>query len=175
MKNVYFYDTIIGKLRIADNGEGIIEIGVETGASSKNLVGADFAGIPVRSDTNLPSPGCRVNETPLIKKAYTQLSEYFSGNRKTFNLPLKLEGTEFQKKVWQALIDIPYGETRSYKQIAEAVGCPKGCRAVGNANNKNKILIMVPCHRVIGANGDLVGFGAGLDVKKKLLYIEKIM
>ena len=94
------------------------------------------------------------------------------GKRKSFDLPLKPEGTEFQKKVWNALLDIPYGETRSYKDIAVAIGNPKACRAVGMANNRNPISIIIPCHRVIGANGSLVGYGGGLPIKIELLNLE---
>jgi len=112
-------------------------------------------------------------ETDLLKKAGQQIKEYFEGTRLSFDLPLKMEGTEFQIKVWNALLQIPFGETRSYKQIAEAVGNPLGSRAIGNANNKNKISIIVPCHRVIGANGKLVGYEGGLDIKEKLLNLEK--
>ena len=112
-------------------------------------------------------------ETALIKEAYQQLSEDLKGERKEFDLPLKLRGTDFQKRVWRALCDIPYGETRSYKQIAEAIGNPKAVRAVGMANNRNPITIVVPCHRVIGADGKLVGYGGGLEMKEFLLRLEK--
>ena len=112
-------------------------------------------------------------ETPLIKEAYHQLNEYLQGNRKTFDLPLRMKGTDFQVIVWKALCDIPYGETRSYKQIAEAIGNPKSVRAVGMANNKNPLLVVVPCHRVIGANGKLVGYAAGIEKKEFLLKLEK--
>ena len=112
-------------------------------------------------------------ETSLIKEAYRQLSEYLIGERKSFDLPLNPRGTVFQQQVWKALCDIPYGETRSYKQIAEAIGNPKAVRAVGMANNRNPLLIVVPCHRVIGANGKLVGYGAGIDKKEFLLKLEK--
>lgn len=112
-------------------------------------------------------------ETELLQEAYQQLKEYFSGNRKTFDLPIHLEGTEFQKKVWAALQTIPYGETRTYGEIAEQIGNHKASRAVGGANHNNPIMIIVPCHRVIGANGSLVGFGGGLDMKKYLLELEK--
>lgn len=111
-------------------------------------------------------------ETPLIKKAAAQLTEYFAGNRQTFDFPIAPSGTEFQKRVWQALREIPYGETASYGEIAEKAGCPKGARAVGMACNRNPILIVIPCHRVIGANGSLTGFGGGLDVKERLLGLE---
>ena len=113
-------------------------------------------------------------ETPLVKEACRQLSEYLKGERKTFDLPLNPKGTDFQKCVWQALCDIPYGETRTYKQIAEAIGNPKAVRAVGMANNRNPITIIVPCHRVIGANGKLVGYGGGLEMKEFLLRLEKV-
>ena len=111
-------------------------------------------------------------ETALIKEAYQQLSEYLKGERQMFDLPLNPRGTDFQKRVWQALCDIPYGETRSYKQIAEAIGNPKAVRAVGMANNRNPITIVVPCHRVIGADGKLVGYGGGLEMKEFLLRLE---
>ena len=113
-------------------------------------------------------------ETPLVKEACRQLSEYLKGERNTFDLPLNPKGTDFQKCVWRALCDIPYGETRTYKQIAEAIGNPKAVRAVGMANNRNPITIIVPCHRVIGANGKLVGYGGGLEMKEFLLRLEKV-
>lgn len=112
-------------------------------------------------------------ETPLLKQAAKELTEYFEGKRRHFNLPLDEQGTDFQKCVWAALREIPYGETRSYKEIAEKAGSPKGCRAVGMANNRNPISIVTPCHRVIGADGTLTGYGGGLDIKKKLLELEK--
>ena len=112
-------------------------------------------------------------ETLLIKEAYRQLSEYLKGERKGFDLPLLIKGTTFQQQVWKALLEIPYGETRSYKQIAVAIGNPKAVRAVGMANNRNPLLIVVPCHRVIGANGMLVGYGAGIEKKEFLLRLEK--
>lgn len=112
-------------------------------------------------------------ETPVLKEARRQLSEYFLKQRKEFDLPLAPQGTEFQRKVWEALCTIPYGETRSYGEIARQIGNSKASRAVGGANNKNHIMIVIPCHRVIGANGALVGFGGGLDVKEYLLELEK--
>ena len=112
-------------------------------------------------------------ETNLIKETKKQLEEYFKGDRMDFNLPLKTTGTAFQKAAWQALIEIPYGEVRSYKQQAEKVGSPKAFRAVGGANNKNPIAIVIPCHRVIGSDGKLVGFGGGLDIKEALLELER--
>ncbi len=113
-----------------------------------------------------------IKETDLLKEAAAQLNEYFNGVRKSFKLPLSPAGTSFQMAVWNALLEIPYGETRSYGNIAMAVGKPKASRAVGMACNRNKIAILIPCHRVIGADGKLVGFGGGIGVKQKLLDIE---
>ncbi|MFA7108427.1 MAG: methylated-DNA--[protein]-cysteine S-methyltransferase [Sphaerochaetaceae bacterium] len=112
-------------------------------------------------------------ENKLCKMVKLQLNEYFTMTRKEFSIPLKMEGTNFQKKVWQELTEIPYGQTCSYQDIAIKIGKPKACRAVGGANNKNPIIIIVPCHRVIGKNGSLVGYGGGLDLKEKLLTLEK--
>ncbi len=113
-----------------------------------------------------------VEKTPLLRDAEEQLEEYFKGERKEFDLPLSPRGTEFQKKVWQALLQIPYGHTASYGDIAKQISNPKGCRAVGGANNKNPISIIIPCHRVIGTNGKLVGYGGGLENKVYLLNLE---
>lgn len=110
--------------------------------------------------------------SPIVKKAIKQLEEYFEGKRKAFSLPIQLSGTSFQKKVWQALQEIPYGTTKSYQEIATIVGNKNSVRAVGGANNKNPISIIVPCHRVIGKDGSLVGYGGGLAVKAFLLKLE---
>lgn len=106
-------------------------------------------------------------------EAAKQLGEYLDGERKEFFLPLKIRGTTFQQKVYKALMDIPYGETASYKEIAKAIGNEKACRAVGGANNKNPFAIVVPCHRVIGADGSMTGYGSGIDIKEILLKLEK--
>lgn len=152
MKYVYYYETLIGRIGIAEE-EGYI------------------------TDVILPSypfeEECIEAETPLLKKAAEQLYTYLAGERQVFDLPLKPYGTPFRKRVWDALCQIPYGETRSYKDIARAVGNEKACRAVGGANNKNPISIFIPCHRVIGADGKLVGYGGGIDIKIKLLELEK--
>ena len=121
---------------------------------------ADATALPEDAPKALTEAVCR------------QLDEYFAGTRTTFDFPLRLQGTPFQEKVWAALRDIPYGETRSYQQIAQAIGQPKACRAVGMANHRNPIYIVVPCHRVVGANGALTGYGGGLDMKKALLELE---
>lgn len=151
MKNVFFYDTAIGRIAIMDNGSEITEICTEE-VDVKNL---------------------NVSETDLIKKASIQLREYLNGERMAFDVLFNPEGTEFQKKVWKALCDIPYGETRSYKQVAEAVGNPKASRAVGMANNRNPLMIFIPCHRVIGSNGKMVGYAGGVHIKEHLLELEK--
>lgn len=111
--------------------------------------------------------------SPLLIEAKKQLDEYFAGKRKIFSLPLSFQGTAFQIRVWEALQTIPYGETWYYGQLAEAVGNSKACRAVGMANNRNPLPILIPCHRVIGKNGSLTGYGGGLDIKEKLLALEQ--
>lgn len=126
----------------------------------------------IRRDLELDE--CNRKETEVIIKTRNQLEEYFKGKRKEFNVPLEVKGTEFQEKVWKALLEIPYGETKSYLDIAKRIGNPKASRAVGMANNKNKIMIIIPCHRVIGSNKKLVGYASGLEVKKELLQIEQI-
>lgn len=115
----------------------------------------------------------KASPSTLSKQAVKELGEYFEGKRKTFSLPLNMQGTEFQKQVWKALQDIPYGQTCSYKDIAVKIGKPNASRAVGQANNKNPLSILVPCHRVIGALGNLVGYGGGLNRKEWLLEMEK--
>lgn len=110
--------------------------------------------------------------TPLMVEAKTQLEEYYEGRRSEFSLPLKPKGTPFQLKVWNALLTIPKGETRSYQDMAKMVGNEKASRAIGMANNRNPIPIFIPCHRVIGKNGALVGYGGGLPIKEALLRLE---
>ena len=110
---------------------------------------------------------------PVIAEAERQLSEYFAGLRTEFELPIELSGTTFQKNVWQALRKIPFGQTKSYAEIASAIGSPNACRAVGAANGKNPLPIIIPCHRVIGKSGSLVGFAGGLEIKARLLTLER--
>ena len=147
----------------------VYQFSYETKLGSVTIVEEDGALLAIT--THRTYEGIK-QETPLIKEAYSQLSEYLLGERKRFDLPLKPQGTVFQQQVWKALCDIPYGETRSYKQIAEAIGNPKAVRAVGMANNRNPLLIVVPCHRVIGADGKLVGYAAGIEKKEFLLKLE---
>ena len=151
MKYYHYYESPIGKLVIVHNDRGIT-----------NLYLAHLLQI---------EDGIQ-EETNLIKEAVKQLDEYFNGLRQSFDLPLAPAGTHFQQKVWQTLRNIPCGKTYSYKQIAEQIDNPKASRAIGMANNKNPILLLIPCHRVIGANGKLIGFAAGLEMKKYLLTLE---
>ena len=153
MKNIAFYPTSLGLIGIVEKNGAIIEL---------------FFGKEHKS-TDFVEQG-----TPLLKEATRQLEEYLDGKLKSFDLPLAPEGTDFQQTVWAALRDIPYGETRTYKQVAEMIGKPEASRAVGTANGKNPILIITPCHRVIGTDGKLVGYAAGLAVKEKLLEMENI-
>ncbi len=113
-----------------------------------------------------------VLHSDLLYEAYTQLQEYFAGKRMQFDLPIHNAGTAFQQRVWQELRHIPYGETRSYEEVAVAIGNSRACRAIGQANNKNPLLIINPCHRVIHKNGDITGFGCGTEVKHFLLNLE---
>jgi methylated-DNA-[protein]-cysteine S-methyltransferase len=119
-----------------------------------------------------PLQDCRSGTHPIAAEATRQLRAYFAGQLRCFDLPLDLQGTDFQLRVWRELERIPYGETRSYSQIATAIGTPQAVRAVGAANGANPIPIVVPCHRVIGASGKLVGYGGGLPLKKRLLELE---
>ncbi len=152
MKKFYDYEFPIGKIRIEEMDGKICAITSE--------LEVDVAD------------GIR-EESPILQEARVQLEEYFAGGRKEFTLPLQLDGTAFQVSVWKALLQIPYGEVRSYGEIAKAVGNPKASRAVGMANHKNPIMVVVPCHRVIGANGALVGYAGGLEKKQYLLNLEK--
>lgn len=151
LKNIYPYDTAIGRIYVADNGRAIAGVFLPGNAVP--------AGIPQ-------------NETDVIKRAAVQITEYLSGRRREFDVKVEPEGTDFQKRVWAALRTIPYGHTCSYSHIAHIAGNPKACRAVGMANNRNPVSIIIPCHRVIGKSGALVGYGGGLELKKYLLDME---
>ena len=154
MRNLAFIDTKIGKLAIEENGRAITDVYIVNEEIEKD-------------DSIL------LKETDLLKEASKQIKEYFEGNRQNFDLLLEPKGTEFQQKVWNALKEIHYGETKSYGEIAKMIGNEKAARAVGTANNKNPIMIIIPCHRVIGANGKLVGYSEGIDIKETLLNLEK--
>ena len=150
MKKAWSYETVLGAMTLAENGQG------------------GLTDVTVRREL-----GGQVEwqRTPLLDEAARQMEEYLAGRRKAFDLPLAPVGTPFQQRVWAALRAIPYGETRTYQQIAQAAGSPKGFRAVGMANHANPLLIVVPCHRVIGKDGSLTGFGGGLPLKERLLAL----
>ena len=136
------------------------------------LVTSDSGLRAIDFDLSRPVEGSRYGIHPIATEAVRQLRAYFAGQLRRFDLPLDMEGTDFQLRVWRELENIRYGETRSYLEIAAAIGAPRAVRAVGAANGANPIPIVVPCHRVIGASGKLVGYGGGLPLKKRLLQLE---
>lgn len=139
-----------------------------------NITTSDNALMSIEFLKQKPNKKAESKNLPAImKKTKTQLEEFFAGKRKIFDLKLQMEGTDFQKKVWNALRKVPYGKTLSYKDIAEKVGSHKAYRAVGLANNKNPISLVVPCHRIVGSNGKMVGYAAGVAKKAWLLDFEK--
>lgn len=149
---------------------------LETPVGPLSVTATKTAVTEVRFGTQIPrdSIPCTGTDTPvLLHQAARELREYFSGTRRAFTLPLAPAGTEFQKKVWKALQTIPYGQTRTYKQIAIQIGHNQSFRAVGMANNRNPIVVIVPCHRVVGYDGTLTGYAGGLDIKERLLTLEK--
>ncbi|WP_367575387.1 methylated-DNA--[protein]-cysteine S-methyltransferase [Neglectibacter caecimuris] len=150
MKRMRWVDSPIGALRLAE----------EDGALTELLFGR-------REDSR------QRDDSPVLLQAEVQLGEYFAGKRREFTVPLSPRGTEFQRRVWNALLTIPYGETRSYGEIAILAESPKAFRAVGSANHNNPISILIPCHRVIGKNGSLTGYGGGMEAKQFLLELEK--
>lgn len=153
MKYVKYIKTKIGEITIIEENEKITRIDI---------------GKKYKNDATY----C-IKDTVLLNRTAKQLEEYFQGKRKNFNIPIKQKGTPFQQRVWKALQEIPYGEVATYGEIAEKIGSPKAARAVGMANHNNNIPIIIPCHRVIGANGKLVGYALGLEMKQWLLNLEK--
>lgn len=154
---VSYHDYLVGRMGIIDNG-GLIA-GIFFADGDADLKGG-ISG--------------EISETALTRETNRQLQEYFAGERREFNLPIKAEGTAFQEAVWAEMVKIPFGETKSYKDLAVAVGKPKAGRAVGAACNQNPISLVVPCHRVVGSNGKLTGYAGGLDRKKFLLDLENL-
>lgn len=148
-------DSPIGSLLLRADQHSLTGLFFSTGDKARQQPGPEWQHEPAR-----------------FAQIQAQLAEYFAGQRQRFDLPLAPSGTEFQRSVWSALQDIPFGETRSYGEIAQAIGRPKAVRAVGTANGSNPIALIIPCHRVIGADGSLTGFGGGLDVKRQLLTHE---
>lgn len=138
------------------------------------LIANEWALEAVSSQQTMPMQGARfAPEQVILKQTQLELDEYFAGQRREFSVPLRPQGTTFQQRAWHALSQIPYGQTRSYLQQAHMLNQPKAVRAVGGANGKNPILILIPCHRVIGANGKLVGFSSGIEKKQFLLKLEQ--
>ncbi|GHU52350.1 methylated-DNA--protein-cysteine methyltransferase [Clostridia bacterium] len=155
MKNIFYpYDTELGKIVIASDGTGITAVQTLSWFEEINKI-------------------CEKSADKFTDEAARQLEQYFAGKRKVFELPLHMSGTSFQKSVWDALRGIPYGRTVTYKHIAKAVGNEKASRAVGGANHNNPVWIIVPCHRVVGSNGSLTGYAAGVEVKRYLLELER--
>lgn len=152
MINYMDYETGIGVIRLAENNGKICHL--------------DLAEDETKDWNN--------QETAVLKKALAELQEYLEGRRTEFDVPLEPEGTEFQKQVWAELRRVPYGTTASYGEIASRIGRPKASRAVGGAAGRNRILIFIPCHRIIGSDGSLTGFGGGLPLKKRLLELEGV-
>lgn len=159
MRYTLYIQTEIGPILLAEENGALTEI---------TLVDKDQktfrAGIQSES---------KEQETTILTETKRQLTEYLAGKRKQFDIPISMRGTSFQKKVWEQLLTIPYGETATYGEVAARIGNPRACRAVGMANHHNPIAIIVPCHRVIGADGRLTGYGGGLPIKEKLLALEK--
>jgi len=153
------HESPVGELLLVCNGEAITDLHITTGKY-----------VPA-----VNSDWLRGERQPVLQQARRELDEYFTGRRRAFSLPLAPRGTDFQKQAWAALLTIPFGETRTYAQQAQTIGRPKAVRAVGTANGKNPIGIVVPCHRVIGANGTLTGYAGGLDNKAFLLSLEGVL
>lgn len=154
MKKLFYYETPVGKIGIAEEHGFLTNIYF----------------------MNMKQPlDAKLWETDTIKETFNQLYEYFEGKRKEFDIPLNPKGTDFQQTVWSELLNIPYGETRTYKDIATAIGDGKSTRAVGNANNKNPIPIIIPCHRVIGSDNKISGYVGGIKIKEKLLETEGVL
>lgn len=151
MKSMFFFNTAIGKIAIAEDGRAITSLCLPQ---------------------DMPPAGAIVQKTGLLVEAEQQLHSYLSGRRRAFDLPLDPQGSEFMRAVWRSLQSIPYGQTRSYRDVAESLNNPRACRAVGAACRKNPIPVFIPCHRVISQDGNLTGYRGGLSVKEHLLKLE---
>jgi O-6-methylguanine DNA methyltransferase len=160
-------DSPVGPLFLAASAQGLVALEFDARLPGQQTIR------PNPRDLRAEKNGLKFEDSPGLMRSYVaELEEYFSGTRREFGFPLDLRGTDFQVACWHALLAIPYGETRSYGDIARAIGKPHAFRAVGMANNRNPIAIVVPCHRVIASNGTLCGYGGGLDVKRTLLQLE---
>lgn len=151
-------DSPIGRLRLVATDQGL-----------SHLLFDQQVGEDLESDGD----EAEADDHPVLAAATAQLAEYFAGRRQEFDIPLDLTGTEFQRAAWSALASVPFGETRSYRQQAEAIGRPKAVRAIGAANGRNPVPIVLPCHRIVGSDGSLTGYGGGLPIKEFLLSHEQ--
>ena len=161
MSHSLYYQTPVGWIRLAEN------------KSATAITHLLYVKEPVEEKASFAAGSADGPPSPLLRQALEELQEYFAGTRRAFTLPLEPAGTAFEQTVWSALRTIPYGETRSYRQIAQQIGRPAACRAVGRANGRNPISLFIPCHRVIGADGRLTGYAGGLDAKQRLLELER--
>jgi methylated-DNA-[protein]-cysteine S-methyltransferase len=160
-------ESVIGPLFLAASGQGLVALEFDAREPGQQSIR------PNPRDLREERKGFKFEDSPRQMQPYVnELEEYFACKAREFTFPLDLRGTDFQQACWRALLAIPYGETRTYADIARAVGKPNAFRAVGMANNRNPIAIVVPCHRVIASNGTLCGYGGGLDIKRKLLELE---
>lgn len=161
------FDSLVGRLFLAASESGLVALGFEARLPGQPTIRPNVC------DLREESRAVQFVESDRKLRPYIgELNEYFAGDRRRFDFPLDLRGTQFQLACWRALLQIPYGETRTYADIARAVGRPQGFRAVGMANNRNPVAIVVPCHRVIASDGTLAGYGGGLEIKRKLLELE---
>lgn len=151
-----YFDSPVGTLTVAATDSAVV-----------------FIGFGELTPPVLPPGGCVQRTTPFLEAVRAELDEWFSGQLRRFSVPVRLSGTPFQQSVWEAIAGIPYGACRSYGEIARAIGKPCAARAIGGACNRNPVPIIIPCHRVVGSNGALTGFGGGLDIKKALLAFEQ--
>jgi len=176
MKNIFFYRTEFGILGIAEENQKLTNVFFQNEIDELRNLSADekyVAELYGNKDIAIDGEICSIQETKILREASYQLEQYLAGRLKSFELPLAPQGTDFMKNIWQCLMEIPYGQTRTYKEIARASGNSKASRAVGMANNRNPLPFFIPCHRVIGSNGKLIGYRGGLNIKIKLLEIEK--
>jgi O-6-methylguanine DNA methyltransferase len=165
------FNSFVGPLFLAASGRGLVALEFDARLPGQQTI--RMSPRDLRHEPRSSKQGFVFEESEQALRPYmAELGEYFAGNRREFTFPLDLRGTDFQLACWNALLAIPYGETRSYGDIARTVGKPTGFRAVGMANNRNPIAIVVPCHRVIASDGTLCGYGGGLDLKRKLLELE---
>jgi len=166
LKNLYYseMDSPIGPIFLVSSEKGLVRVALRSESETDRIthIKAEFPD------------ACFIEDAGKNREAARQLQEYFNGSRTNFSLPLDMEGTDFQKKVWNAMLKVPFGRTRSYGQIARDIGNPKACRAVGGSCGKNNIAIVIPCHRIIGSDGSMTGFGGGIPLKKRLLDLEGI-